>query len=256
MTAAETILRKALFGSDLSSEQLSRLPVEFRNRSMFSAHVEELRVLHDAREKIAQIAAGKLSASEARRDLRALLDSLGYDPGDDRGTIKDLLTQRRLDLILQTNVRQARGYVQHLEATTEGALLATPGQELLRVRRRRVHRDWLTRWTNAGGRLYDGRMIALKTDPIWTRISRFGNPYPPFDFGSGMGVEGVGRRECIRLGVISPDDPPQKVPPRDDFNGNLQASVPFGEDSPEYRALKRQFGDNVSFNNGTVTWKA
>ena len=256
MTAAETILRKALFGSDLSSEQLSRLPVEFRNRSLFSAHVEELRVLHDAREKLAQIAAGRLSASEARRDLRALLDSLGYDPGENRGTIKDLLTQRRLDLILQTNVRQARGYVQHLEATTEGALLATPGQELLRVRSRRVPRDWRTRWTNAGGRLYDGRMIALKTDPIWTRISRFGNPYPPFDFGSGMGVEGVGRRECIRLGVISPDDPPQKVPPRDDFNGNLQASVPFGEDSPEYRALKRQFGDNVSFDNGTVKWNA
>ena len=255
MTAEEAIIRKALFGSNLSSEQLSSLPVEFRNRSIFSARVEELRVLFDIREKVSRIAAGKLSASEARRDLRTLLDSMGYDPGDDRGTIKDLLTKRRLDLILQTNARQARGYVQHLEATSAGALLATPGQELIRVRRRNVPRDWRSRWTEAGGKLYDGRMIALKTDPIWTRISRFGNPYPPFDFGSGMGVEGVGRRECIRLGVIGPDDPPQKVPPREDFNANLQASVPFGADSPEYRALQRQYGDKVSFENGAVTLK-
>jgi hypothetical protein len=42
----------------------------------------------------------------------------------------------------------------------------------------------------AGGQIFGGRMIALKSDPIWTAISAFGTPYPPFDYNSGMWVHG------------------------------------------------------------------
>jgi hypothetical protein len=31
------------------------------------------------------------------------------------------------------------------------------------------------------------RMIARKDSPIWEALSRFGTPYPPFDFNSGCG---------------------------------------------------------------------
>ena len=32
------------------------------------------------------------------------------------------------------------------------------------------------------------------------------NPFPPFAYGSGMGWIGVGRDECIRLGLIGEDE--------------------------------------------------
>jgi len=67
-------------------------------------------------------------------------------------------------------------------------------------------RAWQMRWAQNGGRLFAGRMIARKDDPIWTKISTFGVPYPSFDFNSGMGVRDISRREAIRLGVIAKED--------------------------------------------------
>jgi hypothetical protein len=59
-------------------------------------------------------------------------------------------------------------------------------------------------------------MIALKDSEVWSRISRFGTPWPPFDFNSGMGVRNIGRRECVRLGLIQPE---QRVSdPRQEFS--------------------------------------
>lgn len=69
-----------------------------------------------------------------------------------------------------------------------------------------VPRPWRERWKEAGGKLYDGRMIALRNDPIWRKISRFGSPVPPFDFNSGMGLEEVNRFEAEALGVELPSD--------------------------------------------------
>ena len=45
-------------------------------------------------------------------------------------------------------------------------------------------------------------MIALKGDPIWTHISAFHLPFPPFDIDSGMDVDGVPREEAEKLGLI------------------------------------------------------
>ena len=161
----------------------------------------------------------------------------------------------QLDLIHETNVRQARGYAQYMEATTDGALAAFPAQELVRVRDRKMPRDWSGRWTAAGGRLYGGRMVALKTDPVWTKISRFGTPYPPFDFNSGMGVEDVGRAEAIALGVIKEGDPPQHVERRG-FNDGLSAKVPFNGDRDElWLALRDKFGDQVTNNGSEIRWR-
>lgn len=53
---------------------------------------------------------------------------------------------------------------------------------------------WTDRWTSAGGRLFEGRMIALKDDPVWLRLSQIGLPHPPFEFGySGMRLRSVDR---------------------------------------------------------------
>jgi hypothetical protein len=47
------------------------------------------------------------------------------------------------------------------------------------------------RWTAAGGRIVRGKMMALKTDPVWARFSKFGRPHPPFDAQDVLRVEDV-----------------------------------------------------------------
>ncbi len=256
MTAAEMILKKALVGSDIPSKEWSRVQAGLRERAFFSAHITKLRILEELRKETSNVASGEKSASEVRRDIRKYLEKAGYtpDPGDE-GTIKDLFSRARLDVIIKTNVDQARGWAQHLEATTAGALKAFPAYELVRVEEREQPRDWAAKWAAAGGQFYGSRMIALKTDSIWTRISRFDNPYPPFDYNSGMGVADVSRSECLALGVISEDDEPQTPPPRTSFNNNLSAELPMRDDSNEAKYLKRIFEDQIRFDGNIVHWE-
>ena len=120
---------------------------------------------------------------------------------------------------------------------------------------------WEKRWLDAGGSLFGSRrMIAPKTDRIWTDISAFGHPWPPFDFNSGMGLRDVGRREAIRSGVISADDPPPRIDPekRPGFNDNLREHVPFSavkDGERDWSWLKNQFGDQIQRKGDFVEWR-
>ena len=89
-----------------------------------------------------------------------------------------------------------------------------PAQELFKCVDEPTSVDWLDRWKNAGGKIISGRMIALKNDPIWIRISEFGLPYPPFDKYDLMWVRDVDRELAEQLGIISTK---QSIPsqPRD-----------------------------------------
>lgn len=248
MTAAEKILQKALVGSKLGTAGWDNVAANLRDRAFFSAKVEDARILHAARQMCAEVAEGRRSPNEFRRDMRALLAKMGHPQGN--GGLTDLYSQRRLDVLRETNVQQARGYAQHLEGTTEGALIAFPAQELVRIEDREHPRNWEARWQAAGGRFSGGgRMIALKGDPVWTKISRFGTPWPPFDFNSGMGVEDIDRDEAVSLGLIAEDDPPQEIPDFG-FNDDLEAAVDFGNTGAEWQELKTTFGDFIHFAKG------
>lgn len=259
MTAAEKILRKALVGSNLDSRQWNTVQAALRDRAFFSSQVESAKILHAARKMVADRAGGHLSASEIRRDLRKVISSTGYRPPEGKeGTLQDLYSKRRLDTIIRTNVEQARGYVRHLDGMKPGAFAAFPGQELIRVRERKAKRDWATRWKNAGGQFYNGRMIALRDDPIWERISVFGNPFPPFDWGSGMGVRAVSRRDCVALGVVTDNEVREKVQElkaeknaAPGMNDKLAVSVTPEEESD----LRNTFGDQVAIENGEARWR-
>lgn len=85
-----------------------------------------------------------------------------------------------------------------------GAIDAFPAQELFQLINEATPVDWQQRWLAAGGKLYDGRMIALKSDPVWARISFFGLPYPPFDEYDVMAVRDVSYTEAVKLGVAPP----------------------------------------------------
>lgn len=94
----------------------------------------------------------------------------------------------------------------------------------------------------------------MGSDPIDAKISRFGVPYPPFDFGSGMGVEDVSREDAIALGVIKEDYTPPKSSPLADFNATLEADLKFKNDSL-WQSLKAMFGDQIRQENGKISWR-
>ena len=262
MTATEALLRKALVTSGLDTAGWSTVQAGLRDRAFFMAEVERARVLAAARSEAAAILTSGKSLSEARRDLREALRADGYVPAaEDKGTIKDLFTRQRLDVMLKTNVAQARGYADYLAATSTGALMAFPAYEFIRVYQRKVPRaDWRVRWDSAARAVgWQGvargtpRMVALKTSPIWARLSRFDNPFPPFDFGSGMGLDDVDAADCRELGLG--DQAKAQKPPRVDFNGSLQAEVPVAPDSPEAERLRSAFGDQVVFDGNVARWR-
>lgn len=120
--------------------------------------------------------------------------------------LTDITSSRRLGLIFDFQQERLSAQLFLAQGEDEDHAWAFPCLELIRVSQRMVPRDWRERWKEAGGKLYDGRMIALRNDPIWRKISRFGSPVPPFDFNSGMGLEEVDRFEAEGLGIQLPED--------------------------------------------------
>lgn len=267
---------KALLPTEASARELQRLPAELRERSVFSArtryasHLAQIdrivnqvldpRFVYDPHTggKRAAAAGESMSIPKARELLRASLDSLGYDPaGIDAvpGSLKDLRSFARLNLIIDTNVKMARGYGQWAQGQSAGILDEWPAQELYRLEARENERDWLARWRAAGGRSFGGRMIALKNDPIWTEISAFGLPYPPFDYNSGMDVRDVDRAEAMQLRLIDRDT--EIAPASRGFNEDLQTNAPFDPAlQPELAAsIQQAMGDAVELEDGVLRFR-
>ena len=170
-----------------------------------------------------------------------------------KGGLSDPGSAPRANVLVDTNAGMAAAYCRAEIANSYGARLAFPAQELVRVEDRREKRDWRARWTANGGKLFQNRMVALKSDPVWTKISRFGHPYPPFDWGSGMGVEDVSREDAIALGVIKEDYAPPPTSPLKAFNDGLEASLKV--DPAEFEKLKAMFGDQIRLENDTLHWR-
>jgi hypothetical protein len=258
MTPAEIILKKALVASKLDSSQWNQVQAAFRNRAFFSSQVVQANILQGIRQRVSEYAArGGGDISEARKLMREDLARMHYEPEQGKeGTIKDLFSKARLNVILKTNLAQTRGMIQRASGMTPGFFAAFPAQEFTRTHSRRKEReDWRERWVKAGGKFYNGKMIALKTDPVWTKLSVFGNPYPPFDWGSGMGVIDVDRKTAIELGLISDAELREETEKlrtakseASKFNDNLQATVSDknGNELGRMRSLfGKEFGDLV-----------
>ena len=206
---------KQLMPTRLRTWQLEQLPVELRQQSFFSAAVTMVEVLDEALTQIKLITAQETDRAQARLAIRKVLDKLNYNPTPgEENSLTDLRSDRRLNLILDTNVAQANGYGEHQAQNDEDVHFLYPALELYRAGGMPEQpRPWLEKWVRAGGKLYEGRMIAMRTDEIWTRnldaggFNRFGNPYPPFDFNSGMRTRNVARAEAERLGVAAGAQP-------------------------------------------------
>lgn len=252
---------KALMPTTASSYDLARLAPEIRERAIFSARTASARHLANINATVMRVLdpgyvydprtgekrpAGpgeSVNEARARELLRDSLRSIGYSPdqvGAAPGSLRDLGSERRLNLIVDMNVGMARGYGWWAQGQSAAVLDQWPAQELVRVESRVNPRgDWPERWVAAGGRISPGgRMVALKNDPVWTNLSRFGLPYPPFDYGSGMGVEDVDRDTAVSLGLI--DEDTQIAPQDRGFNDDLAEERNRQEELIE--TIKRSLG--------------
>lgn len=215
--------------TDLSSAELEQLPADVLERAVFSAKTMATGYLDALETQIrdllepgtaARAGQGELEGAfpftagtnkaTARFELKKVWEALGYEPPlGKEGTIEDLSSDARIDLVLQTNVDMARGYGQWRQGQDEAVLDLWPCSELYRAEKRRVERDWLSRWRAAAAEVGDSdalkalpRMIARKDSPIWEALSRFKTPYPPFDFNSGMWTKDVSREEAVAFGIL------------------------------------------------------
>lgn len=207
--ASGNVRSKQVTARAMSTAQWDMVDAQIRERAFFMAGVDNARILSAYRQTAAAIAAGRMSEAEGRRRIREQLAAIGYAPtADDVDTLHDLSSRRRLDVALQTNVNLARGWAERRANLGD---LTNPGQELYRQRQARVPRDWTSRWAAAAadvnweGVARGGSFVALLTSPIWVKLSRFGYPYPPFDFGSGMRVRPVSYQTCKELGLLDAD---------------------------------------------------
>lgn len=256
-------------GSILRTAEWSQMPLALRQASQFSAGVESVRVMQAIQSRLMDAitlarnpvrADGsspgtfRMNRQKFIADLREITRDFGLTPEDDKdiGTVRDITSEARLDLIYRTQTGQAHGHAFWKRGQDADVLNAWPAQELIRVRDSRVKRDWTSRWSNAGGAFPVGRMVALKTDPVWTAISTFGTPWPPFDFNSGMGVREIDREEAIALGLLNEG---QSLEPVDeDFTKDMEASA-RGLNQDFRGALKNFFGDQVEIDGDTIKWK-
>ena len=209
-SASDYVSRREVTATAKTTAEWDMVEAQVRERAFFMAGVENARILQEFKDAAHEIAAGKLTTNEARKRLRGALRAAGYEPAEDeRGGIHDLSSRRRMEVTLRTNVDMARGWMQREQMKKDKS---QPGLRLYRAQESRQPRNWADRWKAAAaevdweGVARGGQMVALIESPIWEKLSRFGQPYPPFDFGSKMRVRAVPYEECEKLGLVGDGD--------------------------------------------------
>lgn len=267
---------KTILPTSLNSTQLAALGPDFHRRALVSARLGNASVLDTIYSGLQSLLKGNSNVPEQRLAIQRALAASGYQaPADKEGTLQDFGSRARQDLILETNLATARGYGQFVVANDPDLLDGFPAWELVRDESRDVPRGsdkstigWERRWMTAaqasgdgkaGGALTNGgRMVALKNSPIWNWLGDtglfpdgLGNPYPPFAFNSGMGVEEVDREDAVSLGLIDADTPiePADLP---GFNENFEAS-PAIANTDILNELIQSLGDFVKLSKGVLT---
>lgn len=232
--AAKAFARKRSLPTELLSADFDLVDGWLKERAFWMAGIADAEVLQAFRREIESMVRGESGGTESMGRLWSLLEQRGYTPPTGtEGTIKDLSTWNRMSVALDTNVRMARGYGMWFRA--QKSLRAFPAWRFFRLGQRKIPRDWIRRWDEAKKRTDQvpgvGDFVALVNHPIWLELSAFDQPYPPFDYNSGMYVKAVPRSEAKKLGLL--DDPRTKAlwetPALRSPNASLQARPDISE---------------------------
>lgn len=236
---------REIWPTEFSSADLRRFSSELHLRSITSARTTNALYVQEIDDTVAEMLAGRINRATGVLRLMRRLKELGYDPATgfpqdmakvppaERDSLQDLSSERRIRLVLDTNVAIARNAARVISGNTDQARFLYPAWELVRLAWREVPRGtpeshsigWQRRWTDAfaavdGEGAIEGKLIALKDSPIWQALAdgaggytdTLGHPFPPFAFNSGMDWRAVPRRECLAIDLISGDAAPAPVP--------------------------------------------
>ncbi|MGE9270044.1 MAG: PBECR2 nuclease fold domain-containing protein [Verrucomicrobiales bacterium] len=243
--ALESREAKSILPTKLRTKDLARLSPAVRERAMFSAAVTDVRFLEETSGLIDGLLRGETYLASARLKLDQYLDSVGYDGELFSPDLTDLRGLARKNVLLETNVGLALGYGQWKQGQDPVELNLWPAQELIRVENRREPRqDWRERFLAAGGTEWNGVLIALTNSPVWSTLSRFGYPYPPFDFQSGMGVRARRRADAIAAGLMSEED--DMIPETRGLDEETKLSLPIRQANLR-RAIAEQLAGIAEF---------
>jgi hypothetical protein len=262
--AVARISAKTPIGSKLRSKEWAGVPVALRERAMFSAGVESVRLLASMQDELRkaagmiqeQVAHGEAyvdrSVFIAKMRERALnwgVTSTATPDGSKgivrTGDVTDIRSAKRLGLIYDTQMRQAADFARFKMGQDPDVLDAYPAWRFIRVEGVENPRE-----EHAG---VEGQ-VRLKSDlDFWTGINAdFGVPYGPWGWGCGHDVEDVSREECESLGLLKPGEP--VAPAMEDFNDKLEASA-AGMNDMDRGMLKGYFGDQVQFEGDRAVWQ-
>ena len=210
----------------MGTAELADLEASIKDRAVFSARTTHAVYLQSLSDRIKRYIENGYNGDQAklRLELKQIIAELGYDPekgfpGDEQlgipparaGSLQDLSSDRRINLILDTQLALMAGKGQEQRGLSPEALDLFPAWELVRIKSVSVPRDWFARWKQAGGRLLedaDGRkrLVAHKLDEVWSVLGdsalfkdAIGVSHPPFAFSSGMGWQAVSADEWDTL---------------------------------------------------------
>jgi hypothetical protein len=259
--ALNVIDRRSPIGSKLNSSEWAAVPVELRERAFFSSEVENVRFLQRSRDTITDflsgaretlpngetvLKAGSRSDFVAQMQTFAIAEGMGPLDPNDAGGLKDITSQKRLELIFDTQTRQAQGYGYHKQGLDADVLDSFPAQRFIRTADVEEPR---------GDHAIHEGSVFLKTDPFWTAINEdFGVPWAPFGWGCQHDVEDVDREEAEQLGLIEPGE--RIEPPEMNLNDGLKGST-RGIDSDLLAIIQKNLADEAEFDEAaqTMRWK-
>jgi hypothetical protein len=256
--ALASLVRRQVMPTSLNSSQIRGIEASIKRQSFFSAQTTLTDYLDGLKADITSIVnplqvrrADRVTPDNpeglvttgfdpaaARLRAKEVLAKLGYAPGEDiAGTLQDLSSDRRINLVIKTNVELAQGAGHMIQQNDPAVLEAFPAIELVRFEDRDKPRDWEGRWRIAAraandpqaARVLDewGRMAALKDSGVWASLGDSGlfddaldNPFPPFAFGSGMWTQDVAWDDAELLGLVTPgtEVKPREINYTDLFN--------------------------------------
>lgn len=261
--ALQKLGNRSVIGSQLTSEDWARVPVALRERAFFSSTIENVQFLQrskdligdfltGAREEVAQPDGTKTTMLKTGNRAKfveqarefALAQGMGPLVPEDAGTVKDIRSEQRLNLIFDTQTHAAHAFGAWKQGQNPAVLDEFPAQRFIRERDVKEPRDFHHHHENE---------VHLKSNlAFWRGLNQdFGVPWGPWGWGCGHDVEDVDRAEAERLGLLAPGDP--VAPQEAAFNDHLKASTQ-NLDPDLADLLSNKLGDRVTFDGTQVFW--
>lgn len=236
----------------MNTAEWKAVPAAIRQRSFFSATVEDARFLQEARnflddylrQTTVKLPDGTLAMKAGGRGefvthMKEFMQKTGMERSKDE-TLTDIGGSARLRLIFDTQVRMAHDFGNYKQGLNPEMMHQFPAWRFIRGEPSEVPRPLHEQ--NEGE-------VRLKTDEaFWLAMNHddiggFGLPHGPWGFNSGMDVEDVARDEAIALGLLDDDETP--APQADpDFNDGMTASTE-GLDEDLKAGLSERLGEDA-----------